>query len=309
MKKIITILFLTISVFGYSQHLEWIPFNWIGDSVGNKYFDKLAMTIPVTIDDLPHKFNMQLDLGAGTTNFYGNKIKPYLEKYPSLKAKIDPTIRNPFGDKYYDMFTNIDLHLGDVTFDNIHVLHYDKYGSEIPEDSIYTETEKQIGTIAPDLFRNKILIIDYKQQRLAVTETLPVEYSDAAFVKYETKHVRIKIPLNINGKEELLMFDTGSSIFQLTTTKENALKIGSPEIVETLTVNSWGDKITFYGLKTVVPIYFGTKELKNSIVYYDDKGSFDDFYETENMWGLTGNAYFFDNIVIINYKELLFGVK
>ena len=48
-------------------HLAWIKFNWVGDSLANKYFDKLAMTIPIQIDQLPYAFTAQLDLGAVST--------------------------------------------------------------------------------------------------------------------------------------------------------------------------------------------------------------------------------------------------
>ena len=34
----------------HDQPLNWIPFNWIGDKVSGRYFDKLAITIPVTLD-------------------------------------------------------------------------------------------------------------------------------------------------------------------------------------------------------------------------------------------------------------------
>ena len=309
MKKTLILLFLAISTIGYSQQLEWIPFNWESGIIGRKLVEKVAITIPVTIDTLPHKFNMQLDLGAVNTVFYGNSIKPYLEKYPYLKSKIDSTKTFFIQSKENVKLNDVDLYLGTIAFNIIDVGLFDKYGKKISKRSINSKKEHHIGTIAPDLFQDKILIIDYKQQRLAVAETLPVEYTDAAFEKFEIKNGRIKIPFAINEKEELLMFDTGSSIFSLVTTKENALKVGSADVEKTMTVSSWGEKVTFYGLKTVIPIYFGKKELVNSLVYYNDKGTFDYFFESENIWGLTGNAYFLENIIIINYKDNLFGIK
>jgi hypothetical protein len=68
---IIALLLFSISTF--AQKLEWIPFKWVGENLSGKYFDKVAMVIPVTIDDLPYKFNMQFDLGGNNgsrSNFY-----------------------------------------------------------------------------------------------------------------------------------------------------------------------------------------------------------------------------------------------
>ena len=57
------------------------------------------------------------------------------------------------------------------------------------KDSLCTSTIKHIGTIAADLFEGKILIIDYKNQRLCGIESLPsdweqrVEFVDIEYVK------------------------------------------------------------------------------------------------------------------------------
>ena len=94
MKVYLVSLLFSISVISYSQssqNFEWIPFSWVSDSVSGKYFEKLAIFIPVTIDDLPQKFTMQFDLGAITTCFYENSLNLFLKKYPSLNNKLDTT--------------------------------------------------------------------------------------------------------------------------------------------------------------------------------------------------------------------------
>jgi hypothetical protein len=75
MGKAITVLLLTISFFANAQKIDWIPFDWVSDKIEGRYFDKLLITIPVTLDNLPHRFNMQFDLGAINTMIYGNSFK------------------------------------------------------------------------------------------------------------------------------------------------------------------------------------------------------------------------------------------
>ena len=314
MKKVLILLFLGILVTSCSRkthNLEWIPFTWTSVSLEGRNIEKAAMNISVSIDDISHnKFIMQFDLGAVLTVFYEKALNPFLYDSPLLNTKLDTTKTFWYnGQPNNPYFNNVNLSLGDVVFESIKVGLYKNYGTEISRDSISPETEIRIGTIGADLVQNKVLIIDYKLSRLAIADTLPAEYQNISFEDFIIDNRRIKIPFQINGKKEHLMFDTGASIFTLTTSKQNALSIGGSEIVDSLTVTSWGEYVTFYGLKTVFPIMFGDKDMGSSIVYYSEDTSWDDFYKSENMWGLTGNAFFFNDVVIIDYKNNRFGVQ
>ncbi len=309
MRQIFIATFLFLSITSFGQKLQWIPFNWVGDSVSGKYFDKLAITIPVTLDNLPHKFNMQLDLGATTTVIYGNSIKPYLDNYRELKNKIDTTLKFRIQSQTNYKFKNITLKLGDVNFGERNIGHFKDFGDDIPKDSINTKIEKHIGTIAPDLFENKILIIDYPNKRICVTTELPKQFSKAQFRDYKIKQGRIKIPITINGKDEDVMFDTGSSLFALITTTEKANEISSKPITDSLKISSWGEYYMVYGQTIKSKIMFGQKQLNKAVVYFDNRQNNSNFYKEEEIWGITGNAYFLNNVVIIDYKNKRFGVK
>lgn len=309
MRQIFIATFLFLSITSFGQKLQWIPFNWVGDSVSGKYFDKLAITIPVTLDNLPHKFNMQLDLGATTTVIYGNSIKPYLDNYREMKNKIDTTLKFRIQSQTNYKFKNITLKLGDVNFGERNIGHFKDFGDDIPKDSINTKIEKHIGTIAPDLFENKILIIDYPNKRICVTRELPKQFSKAQFRDYKIKQGRIKIPITINGKDEDVMFDTGSSLFALITTTEKANEISSKPITDSLKISSWGEYYMVYGQTIKSKIMFGQKQLNKAVVYFDNRQNNSNFYKEEEIWGITGNAYFLNNVVIIDYKNKRFGVK
>ena len=106
------------------------------------------------------------------------------------------------------------------------------------------------------------------------------------------------------------MYDTGSSPFQLITTQERAWSVSDLTIVDSLSGPLWwGQEITFYGFNVTKPIEFGGKALNNSKVYYAKDGLWDSIYSSLDVWGITGNAYFFENTVIIDYKNKLFRIK
>ncbi len=309
MRQIFILNFLLISLTSFGQKIQWIPFNWVGDSVSGKYFDKLAMIIPITLDNLPKGMNMQLDLGAYETFIYGNSIKAYLKKYSEFNNKIDTTLKFKIQSQTNYKFRNVALKLGNVSFGNRNIGQFKNFGDNIPEDSINTLTEKNIGTIGPDLFENKILIIDYPNKRIAVTIKLPKQFSKAHFRQYKIKDGRIKIPITIKDKDKDVMFDTGSSLFALITTKENANEISSNPIVDSLKISSWGEYYMVYAQTIKSNVMFGKMQLRKTNVYFDNRKGNEDFYKEEKIFGITGNSYFLNNVVIIDYKNKRFGVK
>lgn len=304
----IFLIILSLVFAGCSQKssLKWIPFNWVGDTISGQYIDKAFLYIPVKIEDLPHDFIMQFDLGTHSTQFYGNTLQPYLDEYPSLTNKL-----GSLNGMENILFRKVNLQMGTVKFNGIDIWNHVGFGEEIPKDSIYSKTPKDIGTIAPDIFQDKILVIDYKSNRLAVADSLPAEYKDLSAEKFELVDGLIKLPFRINGENSELLFDTGSSPFALATSKERALEIADPLITDSLSGPLWwGNEITFYGMKVNKPIEFGGQKLKDAKVYYDKEGLWEEnVFKPFNVWGLTGNAYFFDNVVIIDYKNKLFRIK
>jgi len=292
-----------------AQNQNWIRFKWVGDSIAGRYFDKLAMVVPITIENLPYKFQMQFDLGAVNTVVYGKTIKPYLEKHPFLQSKIDTTLVFWIQSQRNYKFKNLNLKLDKVLFPSTQVGLFKNYGDSLTVDSITTKTVKHIGTIAPDLFKDKILIIDFPNKKMCVVDKLPIKYSNASFVVYREKEGRIFLPFLINAKEYELLFDTGSSIFQLITTEQNASEIGEQRDEDSIKISSWGDYYNVYGKKVKSEIKLGIKLFRSAMVYYDKKHKFDQFYKDQKIWGITGNAFFTTNTIIIDYKNKKFGVQ
>ena len=300
-------LIILISIFsGCSQResIEWIPFDWKGDTISGKYIEKAYIYIPVKIDNLPCDFTMQLDLGTTETQFYGKTIEPYLEEFPSLASKLDSFQR------YKDaIFRDVNLQMGAVDF-KFNVWHRYNFGEEILKDSLLSKTPKHIGTIGADMFQNKVLILDYKLKRFAMSNSLPVEYEGLPSVGFEIVDDIIKLPFNIDGKKCKLMFDTGSSPFELVTSKAKALEISDSVIIDSLSGPLWwGNEITFYGMRVNKPIEFGEEILKSTTVYYDKDGLWEGIFDSLSVWGITGNAYFSDDVVIVDYVNRLFRVK
>jgi len=309
MQKLVACLFLFLTTAACGQQLPWIPFNWEGGTLAGRHFDKVAITVPVSLDNLPHKFKMQLDLGAITTHVYGNALAPYLANYPALQAKLDTSRHFYIENQKNAKLVGVNLHLGQVDFGVRDLGHFKQFGSKLTAKTLTTKTEVHIGTIAPDLFQNRVLIIDYPHHRLCVLDAVPAAYAGASFQPFKLKDGRIKIPLRINDKPEDLLFDTGSSLFALLTTRQQALAMTSRVVRDSIKTSSWGEYYYVYGRQPKGAVYFGKKQMANALVYSDNRQKFDKLYAEENVWGITGNAYFLHNTVIIDYKNHVFGVQ
>ena len=160
--------------------LPWIHFSWSSGNLGGRLIEKTAMIVPLKIEELPYAFEAQFDLGACSTMIYGKAFAPYLAMASDIREKIDTTQTVFLQGASYPCFADLSIQLDGVEFPNRRVVFFEDFGTEMTKDSLCTSTIKHIGTIAADLFEGKILIIDYKNQRLCGIESpsLPIGSSE-----------------------------------------------------------------------------------------------------------------------------------
>ncbi len=298
--------------FKKEQKIEWINFEWYGDSISGQYFDKLAIYLPFSIEGIPHKFKSQFDLGAKSTMVYENSIKPYLKKYSNATLKLD-TINTEASLKGENItiIKNVDFKLDTVLFKNQKLEYLKGFGNVLTSDSIETKTVKHIGTIGPNIFQEKYLIIDFPNERIAILDSLNNNYKKRTrFVNIKLEKGRIKVPVNINGISRYFMFDTGSSIFPLSVSKEDVKLISKTVPAnDTLKISSWGEYYDIHGYKINSTISIGGLKLETKDMnVYDSKKEFKEFFEQEEIMGIMGNSFFLDKEIIIDYKNQKFGI-
>ncbi len=291
-----------------TDQYPWFSFSWYSADISGKHFDKLAILVHTKVNDLNADFTLQFDLGSNSTSIYGNTISSYYRE-DEIKSMIIETTKSTTdaGKIVYDT-KGLTYHLGKFSIDNLAFI--EKYGEAIAKDSLFTKTSKHIGTLGANVFKNKTLIIDYPNQRMCVLDSLDNYWeSRVTFVQAQTKRGRLHIPLTIGDKVYWFLFDTGASLFPINTNKELWSKIvDQTSRTDTLIGNSWGEKVSFYGRPIKENVYLGKKLLKNSIAWYNENKRLQEFNKTENIDGLTGNAYFSDDIIVLDFKNIRFGI-
>jgi hypothetical protein len=288
---------------------QWIDFEWDGMKLGSRYFRKAAMQVPFTIDGINDKFYFQLDLGATSSMLYGNSINYYLAKNSTLVAGLD-TVHKKYmiEGKMQGGFTELKTHIDGDPFTFNNMAYFKGFGDSITTAPAPTAPPQHMGTLGAPFFADKVLIIDYPNHRFAVLNELDKATSDKfEFQDCRLENSRIKIPFTINGTVYWLMFDTGSSLFSIMTNKKYYDEFIGNTPVDSLGIPSWGKTLEVYGKKMNKPMQFGSLKLPQNNVYMIND-VWDDFYKSENIIGLTGNALFLDKVIAIDFKNKKFGV-
>lgn len=287
---------------------SWFPFSWHSAELSGRTFDKVAMLIPAKVNKLDANFTLQFDLGSDATIIYGNTINSYYKENEMKNFILQNSKATDDGGKKVYATKGLVYRFGGFSKDNI--MYKDDYGDKIPADSLFTKSSKHIGSLGADVFYNKVLIIDYPNKRMCVLDSLDNYWRKiTTFVEVKSKSGRLHIPLTINNKTYWFLFDTGASLFPINTTKELWNSIVDKAIkVDTIIANSWGEKVKFYGRPIKENIYLGKRKLENNYAWYNENVRIQEFSKTENIDGFTGNVFFINNIVVLDFKNKKFGV-
>ncbi|MEJ7658114.1 MAG: hypothetical protein WKG07_00055 [Hymenobacter sp.] len=150
----------------------WFPFKWYSATVAGKSFDKVAMLVPVKVNEIKANFITQFDLGSDASLLYENSIKNYFPTRSQLYSLVDTAQRSVSdnGSVSYPTSGGLAFTFGGTSIPR--PLLMSKHGDTVPQDSLYTASEKMIGTIGSDFLKNKVLIIDYPQRRMCVLDSV-----------------------------------------------------------------------------------------------------------------------------------------
>lgn len=193
--------------------ISWARFEWTNDSLGGKYVTKTAMVIPCKIEGLPYNFTFQFDLGAYFSGIYENSLRSFNNQSPDLKNRFS-RMRSPL--QFWNnkkAFSDLNILFGNYKLSNKRSYFYSGYGEKINVDAAAKNDTFRIGTIGADLFKNKILIIDYPNQRFAICDTMPGSDNVAFSTIKIDKAGRVILPMFIKERKFKILFDNGSSIF------------------------------------------------------------------------------------------------
>jgi hypothetical protein len=285
--------------------LSWAPFNWAGDSMGSRYFEKKAMLIPAKVDGLPYDFVFQFDLGSNVTILNGNTLTGVVAKHSAFNRT--KTHRNHIF-KFWQSttsFEDLSLTFGAINATTRSCYVMRNYGEKTSLNGLNASLPINLGSIGADLFQNHILVIDYPNRRFAICDTLPA-YLQTTFTKIALlEDGRVILPLRLANKSYKVMFDNGASIFSLLTSADKVNIFSTAAPTDTIPVRSWGITHDVIGRPVKGAFDLVGQRFSDVTVYADFRPSQQD----TGYDAITGNALFWDKTIIIDFKKKEFGVK
>ncbi len=286
-----------------SQTISWAKFEWTNEELNGKYFEKTAMFIPCKVDGITNIVTFQFDLGADLTGIYENTFSSFYSQTPKLEQKIK---RLKSGLQFWNKsksFDDLSISFGNYIATNKNAFVKNNYGERV--EIINLNDTIHLGSIGADLFKDRVLIIDYPNKQFAICEKVVQNYQDNLIDIELDRNGRVILPMKINNKNYRIMFDNGSSIFPIITSAKNILNYSTSADIDTIQISSWGQTHGVTGKLIKDTFELAGQNFSNIKVYANHSGLGID----KATDGMTGNALFWDKTIIIDFKNKKFGVK
>lgn len=264
----------------FAGERDTLHFEWLGDSISGVYHEKTAMIIPVRLENDTNNYYFQFDTGANVSTIYYGK--------QNTSNVASPIIHS----------TRIKTSIGEINFDTI------SYMSPFIERKMLI-----IGTIGSDVLQNKIVQIDYQNQEITFIDGVDTNLFE--FHPMNLSYGRPVLALVTGEMRYSFIFDTGSSLFELWTTKKIWKKIAfknSP--INEFTIWSWGQLSTIYSAPLIYDYsFFKCKEINLNSVCYSSNKKHDKIFKQAKVNGVIGNKPFHSTVLILDFKTERFGIK
>lgn len=288
-----------------NEKIRWYDFYWAGDSASPRE----AMMLRSTIDTINFNFRWQFDTGSPRTFVYGNVWYSFCAAFPYLNRLfvVADTLKT-------DGFIN--LKDGGVAFSGkkfpqpiIGLLP--GYGNQIDKSEIlpYPGASTTIGTIGIDMFRQGVLIIDFKTNKIGYCLTLSEQFykSKNNRVDITLYQNRIILPVRIGRKTFPFFYDSGASLFPLKTTVSFPGLQQQVRYTDTLyNITTWGKSHDVPGGTLKQKVRIGNYKIAHPKLYvHPDPDQYHTrIFKEAHTLGLIGNAYFENKVLVIDFTKM-----
>ena len=288
----------TFHTFNEPEGVSYSNISWQGEYLDGKKVEKYALYLPVKIKGLKGNLFMQFDSGTERTVIYGKTLSELL--------KSDNSVETYYNSDSVKYMKNPMISIGDSELITEKIRISSKMGS-----SEIDTTQILIGTLGFDVFVDRTLILDFKRDRLAVTQKQPEELDyDLTYVdKASVDKFPLLVPAKIGSKKTRLYYDTGSSMFPIITSNKRLEKLNKNRTDSLCCITNWGREYLAYQKELNEPIKIGESTYENQSVYSTQVLDMVNYVPSWFIYGLTGNQLFEDKVLVIDTRSNLMGIE
>ncbi|TGD77949.1 hypothetical protein [Hymenobacter wooponensis] len=261
---------------------------------------RAGLLVPVRLPGCPRTCYLQFDTGSPSTLLYANSLAALRKHYPATTQRLLPQA---------DTLHDVTFSLGQATVQAswLRVLEYG--ATELPADST---AQFIIGTLGADVLDGRVLVLDYARQQFSLSTQLPDSLArHTAFVPLSYESRRVILTAQVLGKEEKLLFDSGSSAFALITSRAIWQNMARPQApVQTAASNSMGRTLTTYTTATAEAMQVNNMVVPFKTVTYVEGTSLmqSTLMRFSGMGGMLGNKAFEQHTIVLDVPGGRFGV-
>ena len=278
--------------------LDYTTMYWKDGNIGEISVKKTALFVKVHLNGNAQDYFMQLDTGTPSTVFYGKVLA-------QLKKEL---VFNTFYAKDSTPFVkNMELQIANSKFSADRIKILQQMGITKIDTSFIV-----IGTLGFDSFVDRTLVLDFKKDRLAITNKSlkAINYPIKLVKNASVSKFPVLIPAKINGEKVRFFYDSGSSMFSVLTSNKNLAKLQPNDKIDTLCcVQNWDKQFKVFRKKLRNKIEIENLKEETEFIYSIDKMNIVNYFPNWFMYGITGNTLFNDKLIIIDTKNNLFGIS
>lgn len=292
---------LTVSNLG-----QPFDFKWEGYTHNGKHNPYGAMLIPVSIPGVDRTFYMQFDTGTPSTVLKYNPFLSINEKYDNL-IKID-TIDGKV------RAINTLIKVGTVNV-KAASLGFVGMGKKINwSDSTAVDI---IGTVGNDFMENNPLIMDFKNNKITLLDSLNQDIAkESDYLPFTFDGRKIFLSATLNKEPASLWYDSGSSMFELIVEESTFWELAVPNAKkESFEIPSWGRKVPAHNIESNGEFQFGSVKIPlKTVTYMEWPNKMQAFVLKAaniggDLGGMTGNKLFVGKTLILDAPNLRYTVK
>lgn len=287
------------------EKINWYDFIWEGEDKNPRE----AMMLKSRIEPINFTFRWQFDTGSPRTFFYGNVWNSFVKAFPELKKEF-PITDSTKSDGYINLRNKKIKVSGKLLPKNIIGL-YENYGQHIDKELILQNlgSSTVIGTIGIDMFRDGVLVIDFKQQKIGYASKFSDNFyannkSTTDIILYQN---RILIPVTIDKQTRYFFYDSGASLFPLKSTASFSKLLPAVVYTDTLkNITTWGKSHDVPGGIFKKPVKIAGKTIKSPKIYIhpDPDQYHTNIFKEAEAFGLIGNSIFENKILIFDFTRM-----
>lgn len=274
-----------------SSVAKGVPIRWLAME-GNPH---AALLMPVKLDGIADTFYMQLDLGSPSTVFYAKALRSVLEQRGAGFAIEQGARQLGLG------FSISGLAIRSERFGLL------DYGSNVEFGN--PAAANIIGTIGTDLLEKRVLVLDFKRGTTSFLQEVPEE---AGFSRFKFTKRRVLFPARIAGREGMFLYDSGSSGYELLTSKQEWESLRTPGgAIKVEAGNSWGRALKVMTAPAAQTLALSNAALRLSEVTYVEVTSRmqEWLMRSSGMQGMLGNKLFLGHTLTLDAKRERFKLE